>query len=772
MGGKWLAGLAGFMVISVACGILGSALFIPAVAVSTVVTETGTKALAAVPSGLEIPQLSERSKLYANDGTTLLATFYDQNRVLVDIDQVSEAMQHAVVALEDRRFYEHSGVDALGMGRAFINNLSDDDVQGASTLTQQFVKNSLIQQAEQSGNEEAADDAIEHSYSRKLREARMAVELEKKYSKQDILQGYLNIAQFGPSVYGVEAASNYYFGVSAIDLTVVQAATIAAITQEPNGLDPENFPDKNRVRRDDALKAMLRDEYITQAEHDEAVAVDVSESLNITPTQNSCEAADAFSGAGFFCDYVLAEIKHLEAFGADDVERINLLQRGGLSIVSTIDLGQQAAAVNAIEKQVPTGDPSGFGQALSAVEPGTGKIKAMAQNRKYKIGATDDATYTAINYNADVTYGGSSGFQPGSTFKPFILTQWLIDGHSLREPFDGSKTTYSARDFFPAKCTDGGAVNAPQGFTVRAGARKNNTAYAAATNSMNASFIAMERKVDLCDIRDLAVSMGVEPAHGGDWQLVPTMTLGVNEVSPLAMAGAYATFASGGIFCPPTGIESVKDSNGNDIELPESQCQRVLDEGVANAVSSALQNVVRSGTGTKAQLSDGRAVAGKTGTTDNSYAAWFCGYTPQLATAVWTGDPNKNRVVKGRIGDRSYGEAFGGDLAAPVFKWFMTDAMEGQEKLKFGAVPRELDLGKQIRVPWVVGKDANSAKKTLEGEGFTVKIGGEVASDKYAKGLVAEQNPGRNAYPGSDITLKLSSGPAPKPPDTADPATG
>ncbi|MDR3106762.1 MAG: transglycosylase domain-containing protein, partial [Bifidobacteriaceae bacterium] len=624
------------------------------------------------------------------------------------------------------------------------------------------------------GDDAAAEAATDRSYARKLREAKMAVELEKRVGKKKVLEGFLNIAQFGPSLYGVEAAANYYFGISAKDLTPVQAATIAAITQRPNGLDPQNFPEENRVRRDDALKAMLRDGYITQEEYDQSISVDVSESLNPTELPASCDAADAFN-AGFFCDYVVREILNSEAFGAEAKDRAALLQRGGLEIHTTLDLALQDAAMAAIGDQVPIGDESGVGQALSAVEPGTGKIKAMAQNRHFKSGTTDDATYTAINYNADATYGGSNGFQPGSTFKPFTLTQWLISGHSLQEPFDGSKQSYSGKDTFPANCVEGGVITGDRsGYSIGGGAAKNNTAYRATVGSMNASFVAMERKLDLCDIAGLAESMGVKRADGNSWDLVPTFTLGVNEVAPLAMAGAYATFAAGGIHCTPTAIESVTDATGDVIVAAKPQCRPVFDEGVANAVSYALQGVVTSGTGRSAALDGGRPAAGKTGTTDKARAAWFVGYTPQLAAAIWTGHPGEQKILSGRIGGRYYGEGYGGTISAPVFKRFMDTALFGQEKLKFGSVPTELQFGKKITVSSVLGMDARSARRVLEAEGFTVNVSDEpVPSGQHAAGMVAEQDPAGQAYAGGEITLRLSSGlPPPPTPEPSRPATG
>ncbi|MDR0626209.1 MAG: penicillin-binding protein [Bifidobacteriaceae bacterium] len=769
LGGKWMVGLAGFLVVSVACGILASALFIPVIAASSVAADTGTKALEAVPAELEIPKLSEKSYIYAADGT-LLATFYDQNRVIVELKDISPAMQNAVIALEDRRFWTHSGVDVQGMARAFINNSVDGEVQGASTLTQQFVKNSLIQQAALEGDQAAIAAATDHSYGRKLREAKMAVELEKTVGKEKVLEGYLNIAQFGPSLYGVEAAANYYFGVTAAELTAVQAATIAAVTQTPNGLDPENYPAENKPRRDAALAAMLRDKYITQAEYDEAVATDVTESLNITQPGSSCEAADAVVRSGFFCDYVVAEIRESAAFGETPEERNALLQRSGLHIYTTIDLTWQQAAIDAIEDTVPTGDESGVAQALTAVEPGTGKIKAMAENRYYTIGTTDDATWTAINYNADLKYGGSSGFQPGSTFKPFVLATWLNAGHALRETFDGSKTTYQPNDPWAAKCLEGGQLRLDKPWNIRGGAAKNNTALAATTRSMNASYAAMEKKLDLCDVRDMAAALGVTSSGEKEWEVLPAQVLGINIVSPLAMAGAYATFASGGIYCRPTAIESVKDADGNDIALPDDRCQRVLDEGVANAVSYALKTVVTGGTGTAARLAGGREAAGKTGTTDDSYAAWFCGYTKQLAVAIWAGYPGEQKVLKGKIGGRNYwGGAFGGQLSAPVFKSFMDSAMDGLEKLSFDDPPTTLLYGKRIRVPSVLGMDPKSAKKKLEAEGFRFELSDETAySDRYQAGTIAEQDPSGSGYGGATVTVKLSAGPPPSsepPPD-------
>jgi membrane peptidoglycan carboxypeptidase len=748
-----------FVVVSVVCGVLASGLLLPAVVVGSAVADTGKAVVDQLEDDLQLPELSEMSYLRSSDGT-LLTTFYSQNRVVVGLDQISQHMQDAVVALEDRRFWEHSGVDVLGMARAFINNSTNSKVQGASTLTQQLVKNSLIERAALAEDKDAADAATDFSYARKLREAKMAVALEKKHGKKKVLEAYLNIAQFGPSQYGVEAAAMYYFGVRASELSVVQAATIAAVTQQPNGLDPVNNPEDNQKRRDITLDAMLREGYITQEEHDSAAAEKVEDTLKVTEPKSGCQSADETWRAGYFCDYVVAEIRNSEAFGEDPDERKRLLDHGGLTITTTLDLKAQENASWAVEQQIPYNDPSGVGQSLTAVEPGTGRIIAMAQNRWYKAGATDDAAYTAINYNVDQRFGGSSGFQPGSTFKPFILAAWLEAGHSLQESFDGSRTSYNPAHF-PASCLDGGHTW-DGNWHFSGGVSKSVTAMQATTGSMNASYVAMEYKLDMCQIVDLVSRMGIARADGQDWAYSPSMVLGSAEVSPLSMATAYATFAAKGQYCPPTSIDAVVKSDGNALELPERKCSQAISADVANGVSKALTNAVQYGTGTRARMNDGRPIAGKTGTTDGSMAAWFCGYTPQLAVAIWTGYPGSSK--------RLPGGAFGGDIAAPTFQRFMRYTMEGKEVIDFDEPPSEIVKGKMMPVPNVTGMEQSRATQVLEDAGFSAVIGQGEYSANTPAGVVMSQKPMGSAYPGTAITLILSLGPEPVPDPSPSPA--
>jgi len=738
-------------------GVLAAGLMMPAVTVAGTGTQAASDVLDAIDADLEIPQLSQKSYMYDLQGN-LLTEFYLENRVVVPLDRISQPMQDAVIALEDHRFWEHSGVDLTGMIRAFVNNSADGSTQGASTITQQYVKNALITRAVQEDDAGALEDAQEATYTRKLKEAKLAVALEKKVGKAKVLEGYLNIAQFGQSVYGVEAAAYYYFGVSAQDLDVVQAATIAAVTQSPATLDPAHNPQKNQVRRDDALAAMLREGYISQAEYDQSIAVDVTESLNLTPTKTGCEEADSKDGAGFFCEYVTQWLLHSEAFGPTRADRQTKLEIGGLHIYTTLDPATQAAAKEAVDWRIPPDSETAMGTALSAVEPGTGKIRAMAQNRFFSNNPKD-ATATSVNYNVDKQMGGATGFQAGSAFKPIVLAEWLTQGHSLNESFDGTRTNYQGTNW-QAHCEPEGTLRIVDNWQVK-GSSSYYNAVEATTRSSNTAYAAMEYKLDLCRIEEMAAKLGVNRADGQKWNHYPSQVFGSNEVTPLAMAGAYATFAAEGKFCEPTPIEKVVDAADNEVVSPSTACTQALDQDVARGVNLALQRVVSYGTGTNANLWD-RPVAGKTGTTDDSMAVWFVGYTPQLAAATWAGNPRA--ASEGLVGE--YRWASGGSLMAASFKRFMAAAMDGQPVESFERPSNELERGKPVQVPGVQGMSEADARWVLQKAGLVGVVGDSQASADKPVGTVLGQSPSAGSwqYPGTQVTLTISSGPPPEPP--------
>src|SRR5690625_2349984 len=420
---KVLGGLVAFVLAAASVGVLSAALAVPAVKATGEVTDEAVSFFDALPTALEEKELSQQSRMWAADGS-LLATFYFRNRVIVDLDEINPDMQDAMVAIEDSRFYEHGGVDLQGVARAAVNNFTEDSLQGASTLTQQYVKNVLITQADAEGDMRALNAARERSYGRKLREMKLAIALEQRLSKEEILERYLNIAQFGRSQYGVEAAARYYFNTTAADLTLAEAATLAGVTQSPNALDPEKHPDKANAKRNTVLARMHELGYISQEQLDEARSETVEEMLDVRPTSQTCVGVGKKGNAAFFCDYVTKIITHNEAFGETREDRTKLLYRGGLDIYTTLDPKLQEQAQKAAMDAVPKDDKSGVATSIVTVEPGTGEILTMAQNRDYRTGSDTGVGETAVNYSTDQQFGGSNGFQPGSTYKPFVLAAW------------------------------------------------------------------------------------------------------------------------------------------------------------------------------------------------------------------------------------------------------------------------------------------------------------------------------------------------------------
>lgn len=765
--------LLAFALIAGVGGVLTAGLVLPAVAVASTATNTATTAFDDLPTQLDERPLSEKSVMLAADGT-VLATFYAENRIVVPLDQIAPIMQKAVIAVEDKRFYEHGGIDPAGMLRAFAKNALTDDVQGASTLTQQYVKNVLIEAAQRENDAAAIEAAREAEgtagLSRKLREAKIAIALEKKYPKEKILENYLNIAQFGVSVWGVEAAAQYYFTKSAKDLTYLEAATLAGVTQSPSKWDPERNPEDSQYRRNVVLGLMKAQKVITPAEYEAGIATPLPETLRIQGTALTCAAAGAVvPGSGFFCDYVTKVIKNNAAFGATPAERTERLYRGGLTITTTLNPREQAIADAEVKAGVPVDDPSGVASAISVVEPGTGKIVAMAQNRTYNPRQTTAARETSVNYNTDFAYGGSSGFAPGSTFKPFTLTEWLKAGHSLRETVSGQERTWNLRQF--TTC-DGKGQNKPWKLRNAEGKGRLMSVLDATRNSVNNAYADMASQLNVCSIMETASSMGVHTA-GREGQPPrpfnsnPANVIGTDEIAPLTMAAAFATYASGGTFCEPIAITGIVDANGKALPVPAANCRKVLEPRIANAVNYTLSNVWR-GTARSVGRPDFPS-AGKTGTTSENENTWFVGYTPVRAAAVWVGFSDGTRPMQNmRIAGHNYyrgHQVYGSSIAAPTWKRFMTQALVGLPTPGFAEVGSTELNGIEVDVPNVVGLSERIAKRTLANAGFHAVVeDGRIASP-HPSGAVAAQTPKGKASKGSIVRLQLSNG---QPPPAAD----
>ena len=699
---------------------IAAGLVIPLASGVDTAVDSGVEVFDEVPDELVPGPLSEQSQIYASDGKTKLATFYVQNRIVVPLDKVSDNMKNAVIAIEDERFYAHGGVDPEGISRAAVKNFGGGDMQGASTLTQQYVKNVLIEEADQEGDTFGVMEAREDSLTRKLREAKLAISIEKKMSKDEILQGYLNIAQFGWSVYGVETASQHYFNKSAKNLSVVEAATIAGITKAPSKFDPVQNPKDAKERRDLVIGKMWQLNYITTEERDEAKATKLSDTLDVQPLDVGCESAE---GAAFFCDYVIKEVMSSPEFGKTRDDRSSLLYRGGLKIITTLDMKKQRAAEKTINEAVPANDPSQLEAAITSVEPGTGKILSMAQNIPYDAGAEPAERHTSVNYSADFSHGGSRGFQLGSNFKPYVLAEWLRSGRQLYDPISASSFSALSSSFQVQPCKQG-LANEPWPVSNVEGSTSGMTDVLTGTyQSLNTVYARMSHELNLCDVAQTAWDSGYRPTTSSDpvgrvvdvpkktdIDIFAPMTLGTQSTTPVYQAASYATFASGGIYCEPIAIIEVQERDGKKMKVPGSDCKQTLEPEVANTVAFAMTKVFGS-TGTAWKLggglSDGRPAAGKTGTTNGAYQSWFTGYTPNLSTSVWVGESNGDFehfdfYVKGQ----HYKALYGGEIAAPTWKTYMDQAVVGMSVQNFPAPD-----------PALVGKKAAPPKKPDTNEG-------------------------------------------------------
>ncbi len=683
---------------SLLAGALAAGLVLPAVGATGLLTRTGVDYFNSLPSTLQTSTLPVRSTMYYSDGKTVLASFFVQNRVLVPLSQIAPVMQKAIVAIEDSRFYSEGGIDPRAVVRAAISDALGAQIQGASTLTEQYVKNMNLQRAYQVGDVAAEQAATARSLARKLSEMRQAIALDHTMSKNQILDSYLNITLFGENTYGIEAAAQYYFDEHAAKLTLDQAAMLAGMVQAPAVYDPFS-PDPQAIkattqRRNEVLTRMYELGDISKAQYTTAIAAPVRTHRNVP--RNGCLDA---GNAAYFCQYVVNEIQQDQAFaalGKTPEQRLAAVTGGGLKIVTTLDPQIQDEASAAVDAKIPVTDRSNLAAAAVTVQPGTGQVLAMTQNRIYAL--DNKRGDTALNYSVDKAYGGSTGFQTGSTFKAFTLAAWLEAGHSLSDTVDASAGSEPFSAFTSCGSPLHDATTGPYTYgNSEPGVNGPMSVLDATADSVNKAFVAMETKLDLCDIAQTADRFGVHLAEvprtpicadTGTSQKVPdclpALTLGPLNISPLTMAAAYAGFADQGTYCSPVSVLAVHTRTNQNLPVPTTQCSEAVSPQIAATVTTALQQVLIRGTAAGQALS-GRDSAGKTGTTDASKNTWFVGYTPQLTTAVWVADPTSYPRYGGQrplrnlhVSGHSYaGEIFGATLAAPIWHDIMTAASSG-----------------------------------------------------------------------------------------------
>jgi membrane peptidoglycan carboxypeptidase len=739
-----------FVGMSAVASVLVAAAVTPAIAVTGLTANSTLGIFDNLPDYLAIGDLAEKTSIYATaaDGSeVLLASFYAQDRQEVTWDQVSDFVKDAAIATEDPRFYEHGGIDLMGTVRAALSNSAGGDVQGGSSITQQYVKNVLVQKAEEISDpaERAAafKAATETSIDRKLKEMKLAIGVEQDYSKQDILMGYLNIASFGGRVYGIESAAQHYYGVSAKDLTLAQSASLMATVNNPNNLRvdmPDNI-EENQNRRDYVLNRMLSEEKISQKQHDEAVAEPVTP--NIVEASTGCQTA---GGSAFFCDYVTWTIKNDPAFGDTADERWTAFQRGGWKIMTTLNLDVQAASIAAIDANVPKVIDVGDLAATSvSLQVGTGRILSMAQSKDYsndpEVIAAGGGNFTSVNYNTDSAFGGSTGFQVGSTYKLFVLSEWLKAGHGLNESVAGSVKTWNMSEFTNSCDGTGGPTWRPTNYS---GGGQTATVQVALNNSWNTNFITMASKLDLCNIRKDAESLLVHRADGNQLTSNPSAVLGTNEIAPMTMATAVAGIANGGMTCHPIAIDKITDRNGKDIPPPTADCVQALPTNVANTVAFGMTKVPTA-TAQWSPTGDGVPYIAKTGTSEYSEHNWMLGSTTAVSTAVWFGN------VSGHTPAIQF-------VQAPyiMVQHMWRDIMRVVNPIygggEFGAPDAALVSGKSISVPDVKGLNLAQAKSLIESVGFTFEDGGAVDSELPAgSGVNTEPAAGTTTAMGTPV---------------------
>jgi membrane peptidoglycan carboxypeptidase len=700
-------------------GVLAAAMVLPVVAATGILVRNTADKFTTL--SLNDPAaLPQRSAIFDRTGRLITyvygvdlgpgMTYTGINRQPVSYDQISPYMTAAIVAIEDDRYWTHGAIDLKGTIRALVNNLRHQPVQGGSTIAQQFVKNVLLLAA--LGNSAAQKAATAESLSRKLTELRMAVEVEHQMSKQDILAGYLNDAYFGNNTYGIEAAAETYFHMTAAKLNLTQAATLAGIVENPAQYDPIDNPTRALERRNTVLARMTQTKVLTADVA--AAAMKKKLGLHLGAVQSGCTAG-IVGNAAFFCDYVIHTILLDKAFGANTEDRAKLLATGGLSIHTTFSPRDQAAATEAVNHVLPahsrTYNPAHNAATEALIQPGTGKVLALAEDRPYGTGKGQ----TEVNFAVNGPYGGSAGVQTGSSSKLFTLITALKQG----VPF-GFQLTVKGQETVPGFTNCNGdpvGVDPKTGqigvFPVvnaeGPGSNSTQTLYTGTTQSVNVFYAHLEQKVGLCNVVHTAVDMGLTRADGksllepdGAYKDkktgkirysqppaddLPTFTLGAVNVSPLSMAAAYAVPAARGWYCRPIVLTKVYNAHKQSLPVPSAGCHRVISQQVADAVNYILQGVLVNGTAGGWGIS-GYDAAGKTGTSNvengvgTPYAA-FGGYTTALAGYVSVFNPvSPTRLTMGGYSacyqqDPSAGgglacppEMFGAN--APVNVWHMT----------------------------------------------------------------------------------------------------
>ncbi|MER7169442.1 transglycosylase domain-containing protein [Micromonospora sp. NPDC000207] len=777
-----LTNTASLLICGLLAGVVVAAAAFPAVAMSGLAAKAGADTFGELPKEFEMARAPQISYLLASDGKTPLATMYDENRKDVKLADIAPNMQKAIIAAEDHDFYNHNGVDLNGVVRAFVNNQSAaNSRQGASTLTMQYVRQNIAYSATHPQDVVAA---TEDTSARKIREMNFALQIEKELSKDEILERYLNIAAFGNGAYGIFAASQVYFGKPPKNLKIEEAAMLAGMVKAPTSFNPTTKSGHPQAldRRNYVIQNMVTTGAITQAEADEAKATKLVVKGKRAP--NGCVQTNK-RGWGFFCDYFYRWWMQQEEFGSTTYDRERRLKAGGYTVTTTLDVQAQDGADKAVRKGL--GVNSKAARMVANIEPGTGRVRALAVNRNFKL---DDPDKPQNKISSDprkaakkirgsypntvnplISGGdGLAGYQAGSVFKIYTIVAALEKGIPLGHTIDAPqqfKSDYIVEQGSPAACP-GTNKYCPTNSDKKAGGVLN--MWSAFARSTNTYFVPLQQQVGADNVIDAAKRLGIEfrvpseadwannKAAAKDWG---AFTLGVSSVTPLDLANSYATLAADGKYCEPIPVQEIKDADGKKLDIANPRCKKAVSVEVARAAVDAARCPVGdnsrtsqcggSRTAAHVKYDVNAPVAGKSGTTDSEKTASLVAMTKQYAVAGIMADPDwpQTNQRMPHPGPTGINNPVAQSLAA---------AMKGKERINFTPPGQKAAQGEMRSIPVVACQSVDSAKNRLQGAGFQAVVSSSQIQSSCPAGTAAGTSPNGRTTKGGVVTIQVSSG--------------
>jgi membrane peptidoglycan carboxypeptidase len=792
-----LTNAASLLVCGLLAGVVVAAAAFPAVAMSGLAAKAGAETFGALPKELTEPRAPQITYLLASDGKTPLATMYDENRRDVKLSDISPYMQKAIIAAEDHDFYKHNGVDLNGVARAFVNNQTGArSQQGASTLTMQYVRLAIAYSATRPADVVAA---TEDTSARKIREMRLAIQVDKEFSKDEILTRYLNLAAFGNGAYGIYAASQVYFGKPPSKLNIPEAALLAGMVKAPSTNDPTTKTGYQPAldRRNYVIDNMVKIGAITKAEGEAAKATKLVVKDKTTP--NGCVATNK-KAWGFFCDYFRRWWLQQETFGSTTYDRERELKSGGYTITTSLDVQAQNAADKAVRRNL--GVNARAARMLAVTEPGTGRVRALSVNRNFKIDDPDNPqnklssdpkkAKRGIRGNVPntvvplLTGGGDvKGYQAGSTFKIFTVVAALEKGIPLSYTMNAPhqfRSEYIIDSRNPAACRGTHFYCPTNDNASMAGVHNMWTAFG---RSVNTYFVALQQQIGAENVIKAAQKLGIQFRDSGDalratkdggahqWG---AFTLGVSLTTPLDLANAYATLAADGKYCEPIPVEKIVGPDGKSLDVAKPRCEQRISVEVARAAVDAARCPVgdRSATSKCAGATAGevrrivgKPVAGKSGTTDADKASALVAMTKQYAVAGIQADPDWPQSPQ-RMGHK---EPTG---INPPVQETLRDAMKGKPGIEFTPPSGKILDGDQRSIPRVKCTDIETAKSLLRNAGFDPVVSSNRVPSSCPAGQAAGTSPSGRTIKGGVVIIEVSSGTPVNPPaddDTTGPTT-